>query len=180
MNRQGSWWEAREINTVLTPLEKLLLDDHRRFPLSCLHAPALPLSTEPSDACWLTRSPAAQAVSLAGPSAWIALSNIFSWLTPYNSISSLQCCLLWEAVPHHPWQPRFLSALSHPWPLVTRLCLTLWNPMDCCMPDFLVLHHFPELAQIHVHWVSDAIQPSHPLSPPSPPALSLSHHQSIF
>ena len=48
---------------------------------------------------------------------------------------------------------------------VTQVCLTLHNPMDCSMPGFPVLHHLPELAQIHVHWVSDAIQPSHPLPP---------------
>ena len=44
---------------------------------------------------------------------------------------------------------------------------------------FPVLHHLPELAQTHVHWVSDAIQPSHPLSPPSPPAFNLSQHQGL-
>ena len=46
--------------------------------------------------------------------------------------------------------------------------------MDYSKPGFPVLHHLPEFAQTHVHWVSDAIQPSHPLSPPSPPALNLS------
>ena len=45
---------------------------------------------------------------------------------------------------------------------------TLCHPMDCSAPGFPVLHHLPESAQTHVHWVSDAIQPSHPLSPPSP------------
>ena len=53
---------------------------------------------------------------------------------------------------------------------IVKLCLTLWRPMDYTMPDFSVLHHFPELAQTHVLQVSDAIQPSHPLSPVSPPA----------
>ena len=43
--------------------------------------------------------------------------------------------------------------------------------MNCSMPGFSILHHLPELAQTHVHWVSDAIQPSHPQSPPSPLAL---------
>ena len=52
--------------------------------------------------------------------------------------------------------------------------------MDCSMPRFPVLHHLPELAQTHVHWVNDAIQPSHPLSSPSPPAFNLSQHQSLF
>ena len=62
---------------------------------------------------------------------------------------------------------------------VTQLCLTLYNPVDCSMQSFLVLRHFPELAQTHAHWVGDAIQPSHPLSSPSPPAFSLSQHQGL-
>ena len=52
--------------------------------------------------------------------------------------------------------------------------------MDCSTPGLPVNHQFPEFPQIHVHWVTDAIQPSHPLSSPSPPALSLSQHQGIF
>ena len=52
--------------------------------------------------------------------------------------------------------------------------------MDCGMPGFPVLHHLMELAQTHVHWVSDAIQPSHTLSSPSPPAFNLSQHQGLF
>ena len=52
--------------------------------------------------------------------------------------------------------------------------------MDCSTPGFPVHHQFPERAQTHVHWVSDTIQPSHPLSSPSPPAFSLSQHQSLF
>ena len=52
--------------------------------------------------------------------------------------------------------------------------------MDFSRPGFPVLHHLQEFAQTHVHWVSDAIQLSHPLSSPSPPALSLSHHQGLF
>ena len=54
------------------------------------------------------------------------------------------------------------------------------QPMDCSTPGFPVLHHLLEFAQTHVHWVSDAIQPSHPLLPPSPPALNLSQHQGLF
>ena len=56
----------------------------------------------------------------------------------------------------------------------------LWDPMDCSTPGFPVLHHLPELAQTHVHWVGDAIQPSHPLSSPSPPAFYPSQHQGLF
>ena len=56
---------------------------------------------------------------------------------------------------------------------------TICNPMGCSMPGFLVHHELPELTQAHVHWVGDAIQPSHPLSPPSPPAFNLSKHQGL-
>ena len=63
---------------------------------------------------------------------------------------------------------------------VAQLCPTLWDPMDCSMPGFSVLHYLPEFVQTHVHWVSDAIQPSHPLSSPSPPALNLSQHPDLF
>ena len=54
------------------------------------------------------------------------------------------------------------------------------QPHDCSTPGFPVLHYLLELAQIHLHWVSDAIQPSHPLSSPSPPAFNLSQHQGLF
>ena len=58
---------------------------------------------------------------------------------------------------------------------VTQLCLTVCDPMDCRMPGFPVLQHLPELAQTHVHWVSDAIHSSNCLLSPSP-AFNLSHH----
>ena len=64
--------------------------------------------------------------------------------------------------------------------LITQSCLTLCDPRDWSRPGFPVLHHLPELAQTHVLWVSDAIQPSYPLSSPSPPAFSLSQHQGLF
>ena len=63
---------------------------------------------------------------------------------------------------------------------VSQSCWTLCNPMDCSTPGFPVFHYVPEFAQTQVHWVSDAIQPSHPLLPPSPPALNLFQHQSLF
>ena len=59
---------------------------------------------------------------------------------------------------------------------------SLWShdrDQDCSTPDFPVHHQLPELAPIHVHWVSDAIQPSYPLSSPFPPAFSLSQHQGL-
>ena len=63
---------------------------------------------------------------------------------------------------------------------VTQSCPTLCDPMDCSTPGFPVHHQLQELAQTHVHWVSDATQPSHPLSSHSPPALNLSQHQGLF
>ena len=59
-------------------------------------------------------------------------------------------------------------------------CLTLWDPMEWSKPGFPVHYQHPELAQTHVHWVGDAIQPSHPLSSPSPSAFNLSQHQGLF
>ena len=58
---------------------------------------------------------------------------------------------------------------------ITQSCLTLYNPMDCSTPGFPVHHQLPELAQTHVHQVGDAIQPSHPLSSPSPGVRVLSN-----
>ena len=63
---------------------------------------------------------------------------------------------------------------------VTKSCLMLCDPMDCSTLGFPVLHYLLKFAQIHVHWVSDAIQPSHPLLSPSPPAFNLSQHQGLF
>ena len=58
-----------------------------------------------------------------------------------------------------------------------RLFVTPWN---CSTPGLPVHHQLPEFTQTHVHWVGDAIQPSHPPSSPSPPTLDLSHHQGLF
>ena len=63
---------------------------------------------------------------------------------------------------------------------VTQSYLTLCDPMNCSMPGSPVHHQLPELSQTHIHRVSDAIQPSHPLSSPSPPAFNLSQNQGLF
>ena len=63
---------------------------------------------------------------------------------------------------------------------VAQLCPTLCDPMDCSMPGLPVHHQLPEFTQTHIHQVSDAIQPSHPLSSPSPLAPNPSQHQSLF
>ena len=63
---------------------------------------------------------------------------------------------------------------------VTQSCPTLCDPINCSMPGLPVPHQLPEFTQTHVHRVSDAIQPSHPLASPSPPAPNSSQHQSLF
>ena len=63
---------------------------------------------------------------------------------------------------------------------VAQSCPTLCNPMDYSTPGLPVHHQIPEFSQPHVHWVGDAIQPSHPLSSPSPPAFNLYQYQSLF
>ena len=63
---------------------------------------------------------------------------------------------------------------------VTQTCLTLCHSMNCSTPGLPVHHQLPEFMQTHVHWVGDAIQPSHPLSSLSPPAFSLSQLQGLF
>ena len=71
-----------------------------------------------------------------------------------------------------------LTELKRPWG--PKKGIVLWDPMHCSSPGFPVLHYLPELAQTHVHWVGDAIQPSRPLSSLSSLALSLSEHQGLF
>ena len=63
---------------------------------------------------------------------------------------------------------------------VAKLCPTPCEPMECSTPGFPVFRHLQEFAQTYVHWISDAIQPSRPLSSPSPPAFNLSQHQGLF
>ena len=89
---------------------------------------------------------------------------------PNTNLAISFVCLAWVLV--HPLFPLPVQLSS-----VTQSCTTLCNPMDCSMPGFPIHHQLPKLAQTHVHRVGDAIQPSHPLLAPSPPALNLSQHQ---
>ena len=68
----------------------------------------------------------------------------------------------------------------HQFSSVAQSCPTLYNPKNCSTPGFPVHHQLQEFTQTHVHWVSDAIQPSHPLSSPSSPTFNLSQHQGLF
>ena len=84
-----------------------------------------------------------------------------------------------------PIAPSFLHyytwrCLSVQFSSVTQSCLTLCDPMNRSMPGLPAHHQLPESTQTRVHWVGDAIQPSHPLLSPSPPALNLSQHQGLF
>ena len=82
----------------------------------------------------------------------------------------------------------FMKAVSSPrkgpgslqFSLVAQSCPTLCDPTDCSMPGLPVHHQLPEFTQTCVHRLGDAIQPSHPLSPPSPPAFNLSQHQGLL
>ena len=100
------------------------------------------------------------------------------WLSS-NSQRSLQSSVYWLRYKYrtyvHNYQKYHCCCCS-----LSKSCPTLCNPRDCSTSGFPILHYLPKFAQTHVHWVNNSIQPSHPLSPPSPPALSLSQHQGLF
>ena len=78
----------------------------------------------------------------------------------------------------HPFEER--QSMQKDSSSVAHSCPTLCDPMDCSTPGFHVHHQLLEFTQTHVHWVSVAIQPSHPLSSPSLPTFNLSQHQGLF
>ena len=96
------------------------------------------------------------------------------------------------------WEVKFVPGFSWSWPHMpfsffwfwsvyfccfcsgSQSCSNLCNPMDYSTSGSPILHHLPEFAQTHVHWVTDVIQSRHPLPSPSPPALNLSQHQGLF
>ena len=82
------------------------------------------------------------------------------------------CLFLWIK------QNRYLRSVQ--FNSVTQSCPILHDPMNHSTPGLPVHHQLLEVTQTHVHWVGDAIQPSHSLSSPSPPALNLSQHQGLF
>ena len=107
------------------------------------------------------------------------------WNIIWNIIWPRKIYWIWRFLPY----PKFLDAVilnkldqtSESWAAKGVQSFSVWLciSVDCSMPGFPVLHHLPEFAQIHVHWISDAIQPSHPL-PPLSLAFSLSQHQGLF
>ena len=98
--------------------------------------------------------------------------------SPFLLAASLWTLLLSSPLPQTlPLLPP--SAVS-PFSAVAQSCPTLCDPMNRSRPGLPVHHQLPEFTQTHVHWVSDAIHPSYPLSSPSPPAFNLSQHQGLF
>ena len=150
-------YAAGKLFTVWTT-SKLYLDLKKKSqPISSIHASPKPC----------TKSVVCSAQRTAWP----------EWLPCYKAIHSaltshVRC---WVIVSPAYEPPLFKCCCCS----VTQVCLTLCNPVDCSTSGFPVLHHLLELAQTHVHRVEDAIQPSHPLSSPSP-ALNFSQHQGLF
>ena len=113
---------------------------------------------------------------------WV-VPQLFEW--PFYSLAYEITQL---AKTNIPWLPHSPSAMAHTlWSVspvqfssVAQSCPTICNPMACRMPSLPVHHQLPEITQTRVHWVSDTIQPSHPLSSPSSPAFNFAQHQGLF
>ena len=102
-----------------------------------------------------------------------SLQSILIFLSTEIIIISDSFIFFFKLLPTFSLNTQFSSVQS-------QSCPTLWDPMNCSTPGFPVHHQLSEFTQNHVHWVSDAIQPSHPLSSPFPPALNLSQHLGLF
>ena len=105
---------------------------------------------------------------------WDPLSQKCIWLCLW--------LLTAETIPKAFWESAswIITLSSVQFSSVAQSCLTLWDPMNRSTPGLPVHHPLPEFTQTHVYQVSDAIQPSHPLSAPSPPVPNPSQHQSLF
>ena len=109
------------------------------------------------------------------PSSWEALYRCKLMGLTRLLLVIFACIPLQGLVVYHP-----LTLTSSCCYSVAKSCPALCDSMDCSTPDLPVPHHLLELAQVHVHWIGDAIQPSHPLSPSSPSAFGFSQHQGLF
>ena len=130
-------------------------------------------------------------LSLCSPPCWVQLPVLLfcvpGILAVLASLNAVLCFLTSGRVLSSGWVPsscttawKASSGSSVQFISVTQSCLTLCDPMNRNWPGFSVHHQLPESTQTHVHRVGDAIQPSQPLSSPSPPALNLSQHQGLF
>ena len=105
------------------------------------------------------------------------LDSLSTYLRILSLNIAFQCLLQW---PKQEWVKIRVKLFSVQFNSVAQSCLILCNPMNCSTPGLPVHHQLPEFTQTHVHRVGDAIQPSHPLSSPSPPAPNPSQHQGLF
>ena len=142
------------------------------LPVPLLVAQPYPTLCDPMD--WGPLGSSVHGISLTRILEWVA--NSFSWDLPDPGVKARSSTLQAYSLPPVPRRKLQFSSVqfSH------SVCPTLCNPMDSSTPVFPILHQPPELAQTHVRQVGDAIQPSHPLLSPSPPALNLSQHQGLF
>ena len=144
---------------------------------SCFHCPSKPLKAhwDPKAHCkrltWKANSNRWESGKWVAPSQRGSLAGDRGFFFKFWVLITFQDSTL---------QTRWVNSLNSCCCSVAQLCPTLCNPMDCSTPGFPVLHCLPELAQTHVHWVGDAIQPSCPLSSLSPPAFNISQHQGLF
>ena len=111
-------------------------------------------------------------------------NNLGNWMSPWAKADEFtdkkgkdNICLWGES---QLWSLVFFNRCSVQLSSATQSCPTLCDPMNHSTRGLPVHHQLPESTQTHVHWISDAIQPSHPLSSPSPPVLNLSQHQGLF
>ena len=106
--------------------------------------------------------------SFSSVTGWFGTQLLFAWI---HTSSDRELIPSWDWIHFAVGWFSSIQSLSRVQFFVTPVC---------SMPGFLVHHQLPELAQTHVHWVGDAIQPSHLLSSPSPPAVNLPQHQGLF
>ena len=114
---------------------------------------------------------------------WIDRQILYYWITwdahirKYVHIKSSLLLIQWTFIKHTLFSKHFISLAIEEvqFSSVAQSCPTLCNPMNFSMPGLPVHHQLPEFTQTHLHQVGDAIQPSHPLSPPSSPAITSSN-----
>ena len=170
------------------------VDDHLKISRAmCTKGKLFQLGFQPFKATWrvyvdllvLTPRNLPMTIKISGTSLW-RCSTSLHWLEQrcmFHRNPWILCRGQSQKIPSSQYDKNWLSIIRVQHVIhccsVAQSCLTLCDPVDCSTPGFPV-HQLPELAQTHVHWVGDAIQPSHPLSSPSPPALNLSQHRGLF
>ena len=148
--------------------------------LSCIRHTALPLGLHPKSSCFLSC-----------PTLPCSHPQTLYWLNDAHHRHSIQLVFAKDIAEMHIQHWFWILKSNREDRLNNNCCLVILlsshsvisnclQPMNYSTPGFPVLHHLLELSQTHFHWVGDAIQPSHPLSFPSPPAPNPSQHQGLF